>query len=548
MTAPRSRVSATTLAGLVVCLVACAAYAATIPAYFLNDDFGVVALLAAKPSTYFPRWFVTSWMDAIWGFNPDEIRPFPAVSYQLTSLAGAGSPIAHHLLNVAIHAANGVLVLALARTAIGLSVWSAAVAALVFVLLPVQTESVAWITGRVDSLPALFYLGSVVAWVRWRQTAQALHAPPAPPAPQAPWALYSVSLTLGFMALFSKQNTITLVPALLLYDILIERRWPRPSWSWLWPYLPFIAITLGYLYLRLALFGEVVRESLVTVDWMAYAFGMIERHAWRVIFGHATPPSALERWTLIAILLIIAFCAIRAAQRGRVRAAASVMSFVVLWWVLGVAPVLVAGYESPRHVYLASVAWAMFVGLAFEWMWAVSRRRAVRAIVILVTAAILGTYTAHLSASLADWNARALVSRHAAQDVEREALAAPEGTLLIVGAPASVWEWALPFVVRPPFARSDLTSRVHIVSPRLLHCCRGQWEVDTRQTIERWRSRSDAPSVVALRWNEQTGAVLRATDREVPDLRSLASYLAEIPSGDDMDRIMTDALQRLLVR
>jgi len=528
------------LGALVVCIAACAAYATTIHAYFLNDDFGVVSLLAAKPATYFPRWFVTSWMDTIWGFNPDEIRPFPAVSYQLTALAGAGSPIAHHVLNVVIHAANGWLVLVLGRTALGLSTWSATLAALVFVVLPAQTESVAWITGRVDSLPALFYLGSIVAWACWR-------APQTPEAPRAPWAPYALSLTLGFMALFSKQNTITLVPALLVYDVIVERRWPRPAWSWLWPYLPFFGITLGYLSLRLALFGEVVRESLLSADSTAYAFSVIERHLWRVVFGHVTP-SALELVTLIVFLVIVVFCAIRYARSGRGRSVMTGLCFVLSWWALGVAPVMVAGYESPRHVYLASIAWALLVGLAVEWSWTVSRTRTARALAIVAAVALLGRYGLQLSASIDDWNGRALVSRQAAQDLEREALTAPEGALLIVGAPASVWEWALPFVARPPFAQSDLTSRVHIVSPRLLHCCRGQWETDTRQTIARWRVRSDAPPVIALRWNERTRTLLRATDRETPDLRSLAPYLADIPSGDDMDRIMTDVLERLVVR
>ena len=81
----------------------------------MRDDFGVVELLSAKPAGYFPRWFVTSWMDQIWGHAPDEVRPFPAVSYQLTSLGGAASPFLHHVLNIALHAANGVVVLAIAR-------------------------------------------------------------------------------------------------------------------------------------------------------------------------------------------------------------------------------------------------------------------------------------------------------------------------------------------------------------------------------------------------------------------------------------------------
>jgi hypothetical protein len=528
-------------AGLIVCLVACAAYASTVNAYFLNDDFGVVALLAGKPATYFPRWFVTSWMDTIWGYNPDEIRPFPALSYQLTAFPNAASPVAHHLLNIVIHAANGLLVLALARTAIGLSVQAAAIAALVFVLLPVQAESVAWITGRVDSLPALFYLGSVLAYVRWRQT-----SPKRPGGREG--GPYLVALALGFMALFSKQNTITLAPALLFYDLIVERRWPQLRWSWIWPYLPFTAITLGYLYLRYVLFGEVVRESLLTADGFAYSLQVIERHAWRTIFGHASAPASVEAWIAIALLVVVAFCAVRQGARVGSRLLASAVYFVPVWWLLGIAPVLVAGYDSPRHAYLAAVAWAMLAGVAFQWTWMASKSRIARATVMLVTTAILGWYAVQLSASIGDWNRRALISSRAARDVEREALAAPEGTLLIVGAPASLWEWAVPFVARPPFTSTDLTKRTLIVSPRLLYCCRGQWEADTRWTLAAWQMRDDGPPVVALRWNEATGALMRITDREDPDLRSLASYLAQIPSGDDLDRVMTDALTKLVRR
>ena len=72
----------------------------TITNYFVQDDFGVVALLSQKPASYFPRWFVSTWMDDIWGFTPDEIRPFPAVTYQLAALWGAdvdgGEPRPQH--------------------------------------------------------------------------------------------------------------------------------------------------------------------------------------------------------------------------------------------------------------------------------------------------------------------------------------------------------------------------------------------------------------------------------------------------------------------
>ena len=91
---------------LAICLAASLPYASTLNNYFVNDDFGVVQLLTQKPLLYFPKWFVTSWMDNIWGATQDEIRPFPAVTYQLAGLWGATSPVANHAANIAFHAAT----------------------------------------------------------------------------------------------------------------------------------------------------------------------------------------------------------------------------------------------------------------------------------------------------------------------------------------------------------------------------------------------------------------------------------------------------------
>ena len=102
-------------------LAASLPYLRTIPGYFVQDDFGVVQLLAGKPWSTFPRWFTMPWMEQIWGYTPDEIRPFPALSYQITAMWGAAAPQGHHLLNIAIHAVNGLLVLSVARAAADLS-------------------------------------------------------------------------------------------------------------------------------------------------------------------------------------------------------------------------------------------------------------------------------------------------------------------------------------------------------------------------------------------------------------------------------------------
>src|SRR5207244_8109355 len=102
----------------------------------------------------------------IWGYVPDEIRPFPAASYVIASWFGAAAPEPNHVINIAIHALNGLLVMWIAESAAGLGALAAGAAGLIFVVLPIQAESVAWITGRVDSLPAFFYFASFLLYVR----------------------------------------------------------------------------------------------------------------------------------------------------------------------------------------------------------------------------------------------------------------------------------------------------------------------------------------------------------------------------------------------
>ena len=223
------------LAALAICLAATLPYVSSAGNYFVNDDFGVVQLLSQKPPLYFPRWFVTSWMDDIWGATQDEIRPFPAVTYQLAALWGATSPLANHVTNIGFHAANALLVLGIARAVAALSFIASTYAALAFAILPLHAESVVWITGRVDTIPALFFLGSFLAYAQWRR------------GEATSTRLYLCSLVLFFCALFSKQNTIVMVATLFLYDLVGERRPIRASWSWLAPYVPFAALTIAYL-------------------------------------------------------------------------------------------------------------------------------------------------------------------------------------------------------------------------------------------------------------------------------------------------------------
>jgi hypothetical protein len=516
------------IARIVVALAAILPYLATVDDYFVRDDFGVVQLLAQKPFSYFPRWFASSWMDEIWGFVPDEVRPFPALSYQLTALGGAIYPYLHHALNVIIHAANGLLVLAIGTRAAALGTTAAAFAALVFVLLPVHAESVAWITGRVDSMPALFYLAAFLAYVRFRQ--------------EGARRFYLWSLVLFFVALFTKQNTITMVATLAGYDVIVGRRRVAPLAAFVRPYVPFALMTAGYLWLRYVLFGQVAREGALNARGLEDFLILLGRHVRHVVGGDLNAP-ALIVWLAVAAVAVV-WLGTRAGS-GRTNVISSgrrLLYFGPVWWAIGVLPIAVAGYHSPRHVYLAAVGWAIVLGIAFEEAWRARSGATWERAVPAVGALVLLFYVVPLYRSVREWHVMAAVSHAVVRDLRATSLAAPEGSLIVVGAPPRSWEWALPFAARPPFQRTDLRARVFIISPRALSCCSGQWFDDTRRTIRDWSAGDGRDSAVALRWDQDTGAIARATGIDNPQLPVLVRSLLDMARPEDLDR----NLRRLL--
>jgi hypothetical protein len=516
-----------------VVLAACAPYLSTINDYFVQDDFGVVQLMANRPWSTFPRWFSMPWTEDIWGYTPDEIRPFVALTYQLTGKWDPARPELHHLLNIAVHAGNALLVMALARAALALSLPAAAFAAMVFAVLPGQAESVAWITGRVDSMPTFFYLATFLAYVRWRRHRR--------------WSAYAWALVLFFIAVFSKQNTITMVATLAGYDFILLRRQERGALgSVVRGWVPFAVITAGYLLLRRSLFGHPLRQGLQTPAEIIAVQTMLGHHVYRTVIGHLDALSNVD--AAAGVLLITGMVAILWREPGALRASfARALLFALLWFAIALAPVALAGYESPRHAYLASVGWVFVLALVFDGVLGVARSRPLRQFAGAAALAVIAIYAARLVPVIRMWEELARISEAGVIRVQQEAAAAPSGTLLIVGLPLKSWEWASPFVLEPPFAPAGLRERVHLITPWRLHCCGTElWNVYTRRELEAWMRASPRPPIIALRFAPNTGIVSRMTDAAFPQLQEIVPMLLQTSTKETLDGVILDLLEKMV--
>ena len=156
----------------------------------------------------------------------------------------------HHLMSLAFHVANTLLLYAVLRRMTG-AVWRSAMVAALFALHPLHVESVAWIAERKDLLSGFFFLLTLWAYARYAQAKSrvstldaphpALNLPPPalnPALASRLWTFdYSLALLFFALGLMSKPMVVTLPFVLLLLNYWPLHRFPlstlnqRPSTS-----------------------------------------------------------------------------------------------------------------------------------------------------------------------------------------------------------------------------------------------------------------------------------------------------------------------------
>lgn len=183
-------------------LTACAAYLNSFWGVFQFDDYNVIVDNPVVHS--WSAWF----SDLFHG-----IRPVLKFTYLLNWSSDMGI-FGFHLFNTIIHLANVLLFSVItmkfteytsARHSPSPFVYPAFWAALLFALHPVQTEAVTYISGRSSSLMTLFYLGSMLAYIRGS-------------ALQKSFWRSAISPALFLLAVLTKEVAVTLPFALLLWE------------------------------------------------------------------------------------------------------------------------------------------------------------------------------------------------------------------------------------------------------------------------------------------------------------------------------------------
>lgn len=187
-----------------------------------------------------------------YGSGATYYRPVLMLTYMLDLVLLDLHPGFMHLVNLLLHIGNTFLVYLNVRVFVprtnngirGLPF----TAALLFLIHPLTTESVNWISGRTDPLAAFFALGAT--WLAMKSIQDGV-------LPRL-W-LASFLLILGSM---SKEVAFFVFPALILF-IALYRTVPlhlETHWTWSWrckAIIPFVAGGITYFFMRTAAFDHV---------------------------------------------------------------------------------------------------------------------------------------------------------------------------------------------------------------------------------------------------------------------------------------------------
>lgn len=191
-------------------------------------------------------------------YHIGNYHPFTILSFALEFKLFGLNPRAFHFSNLLFHLVNVWLVFRLIIL-LGRRFEMAAVVSALFAIHPMHVESVSWISERKDVLYSMFFLSSLIAYIKYTNTQQKKY--------------FAWSIILFLFSLLSKSMAVTLPVVLILLDYYLDRKFDRGT---IIEKVPLFALSV--------IFGIVALQSQTQAISLAPAYSLSDR---MFIAGHA---------------------------------------------------------------------------------------------------------------------------------------------------------------------------------------------------------------------------------------------------------------------
>jgi Flp pilus assembly protein TadD len=364
---------------------------------FLVDNPAVKgATLGSIPAYFTDRRSVSSSED----LARDVWRPLMPVSFALDHRLWGLEGRCYHIENAFIHTANAWLVYALTAM-ITADPFASLVTAAVFAIHPVQTEAVAWVSGRSNLLFLFFLLSAFICHILNRKRSGA-----SPAGNAAALAFFALSL-------LSKEMAIALPVLLILYDLYFVAGLKARDYARY--YLPFFLVSVLYIAARYSVIGTVAQRS----SWwgggpasgIAITLKALAAYVKLAVFPaglgieyapETSAPFAGTHLAGAAMVLVSVAALFRSLRRNRKA------SFFILWFFASLVPVCnIVPFKAAmaeRFMYLPLIGFAGLFGLLFAYVGSTPRLgRTLKAASGIALASVIASYGFVSIARILDW-------------------------------------------------------------------------------------------------------------------------------------------------
>ncbi|MCX5714036.1 MAG: tetratricopeptide repeat protein, partial [Candidatus Omnitrophica bacterium] len=359
----------------------------------------------------------------------DVYRPLTTLSFAVDYAVWGLNSFGYHLMNIVLHSANAILVCILLLL-LSENFFIAFFGSLIFASHPVQTEVVAWISGRSSVLFLFFYLASLIFYIKFTRMKKP--------------SFYYFSIFLFALSLFSKEMSLTLPLIIILYDMHFPSK--EGLNKKIIRYMPYFALCLFYVALRITLIKMIgqfegwgspyfvfLTMLNVVVDYIRILVYPIKLCA----VGYPIPiaVSMKEPRVIFSIVTLFAILASVPILFRKNRPA----SFALLWFFITLLPVLniipIKALEAERFLYLPSIGFCLLAACAASLLDEKLNKPVIgRATIIIALAGILIMgYSLKTVLRAEDWKDEVVISN-------KTVLASPDSAWALTALGANLME------------------------------------------------------------------------------------------------------------
>lgn len=294
------------------------------------------------------------------GTGTNYYRPLESISLALDYRLFGLNPAGYHATNILIHFLVGLLVLLILLELTG-DLFLSLIASVFFIIHPVHSEAVAYISGRADLLAALFILLSFFLYLKFINKRQHCSC--------GNKLYYFLSIFFLPLALLSKEYTVVFIIAIFTLDVFFcnDKR------SIFFRLAPFVLVSGIYLYLRSGVFNFSSGPPLISKKEIAIStVGFIERlflflKSLVIYIGEIIVPVNLhmeryqifEKTVFIFLFAAAIFIFLLIKAKKHLKEQKRLVVFFCLWffiWLIPQSAFVFPGRLADHFLYLPSVA------------------------------------------------------------------------------------------------------------------------------------------------------------------------------------------------